>query len=194
MSRADPRTDYETASPNRPNYLKDRVRPTARCLPTARQTGVDNRSPANCDCHQLAKRVLRWPLWGVALSGVSSALLWEHRGEILKEHTTLLLFGLLALPLIGGILTPQRPAYTVVVFAVGSFPPLNDIPPVPIGIWPLQWISTALTNDSHSTAWTTVVAHLPFVLAVTALCLAAMSIAFMPLIYVGWRLRCWQRG
>ena len=102
-----------------------------------RQTGVPLRYLANRNCRKLVEQAFHWRLWGVLFTGASSSLLFEHGGGIFQTHGTLLLRCLVVLPVMGGVLTPEKPAYTVVVFAVGSVPPLNDIPPIPIGLWPL---------------------------------------------------------
>lgn len=70
---------------------------------------------------RIVRRLRRWPLWGVLLTAIGGALLWE-RGEDLFHGFPLLipLVAWVALPVIGGFVTPEKPAYTVAVFAVGS--------------------------------------------------------------------------
>jgi hypothetical protein len=77
----------------------------------------------------------------------------------------------------------------VVIFAVGSFPPLNDVPLVPIGLYPFIWMRDTLSSDVQRTNWATVLTELPAVLLITVLALAVMSIAFAPLVCLGWFIR-----
>ncbi len=127
---------------------------------------------------------VKWPLWGVLLTAVASSLLWERGGDIFKEHHIWLPLFLLALPIAGGILIPEKPAYTVVIFALGSFPPLSDMPAIPIGLVPFLWIQHA-RGDLHE------LPHILLVtLLVTAVELTVMSIVFAPLVYLGWFIRC----
>ena len=141
-------------------------------------------------------RALRWPLWGVLVSGTASSLLWEHGADLFSGHPAWLLLFLIGLPIIGGILTPDRPTYTIVIFAIGSFPPLSDIPPYPIGLWLLNCIRGVLSRDPYTTAWESLFIQLPIGLGLCTLALAMMSLAFAPLVYLGWcvRRKCgWYR-
>ena len=133
--------------------------------------------------HSVETRVLRWPLWGVLLTGLFSALLWEHGGNILSEHLGLLLTCLIALPLIGGVLTPEKPLYTIIVFAAGSFPPLPDANPTPIGLWPFMW---ALSDPKPADAIV-----FPCVILAAVVTAAVMSAGFAPLVYLGCSIRRW---
>jgi hypothetical protein len=84
------------------------------------------------------------------------------------------------------MLTPEKPAYTALVFAMGSVPPFIYVdPPIPIGILIFGLIYGAIKSDPHSVAWL----GLADVLAMTAICLTAMSIAFLPLVYAGWQIK-----
>jgi hypothetical protein len=125
---------------------------------------------------------------GVLLSGIANALLWEHP-EIFKGHGAPLLFCLIALPVIGGILTPEKPAYTGLIFVVGSVPPWFDIPSIPIGVWPLAFIYGILTQPLHRTNWEEVPAELPLLLGLFAFGLAQMAIFLGPLVFLGWLVR-----
>src|SRR5260370_40512832 len=94
-----------------------------------------------------SKHAADWQLCGVLISGTVSTLLWEH-GFSLFSLTPVLL-GLTALPVIGGCLTPEKPPYTIIVFAVGSILPfINDMPAVPMGYWPVGWIRVVLRGNS----------------------------------------------
>ena len=126
---------------------------------------------------------LKWPLWGVLLTGSASALLWEHPDRF-RGHRFEFLFLLSILPIFGGVLTPDKPEYTCVVFAVGSIPPVGtDIPPFPIGLWLLAWLRAGLGGDVHAFV------H-PFLPTAFAIALAMMSTAFAPMVYLGWFVRC----
>jgi hypothetical protein len=120
-------------------------------------------------------------LWGVLLAGLSSGMLWEHGGDVFGEHLSLLLVCLIALPVIGGFLTPERPEYTVIVFAVGSFPPLPDMGPLPIGLWPFLWVFAEFDPLTP--------ALFPLVVLVTVFAAAVMCAPFLPLVYLGWAIR-----
>ena len=131
-------------------------------------------------------RLLKWPLWGVLITGATAPLLVEHGSELFQGHSLLLVLLLLSLPFIGGILTPEKPEFTIVIFAVGTVPPLDDIPPIPIGLWPFLWIRDVLSGRVHITTW-----YAPFLmLAGVALSIAMMSFFVAPLVGLGW----WVRG
>jgi hypothetical protein len=105
---------------------------------------------------------------GRLLSGITNALLFAHAGDLFAAPSWVFLSFLIALPIIAGALTPQKPAYIVVVFLVGSVPALNDMTPVPIGLWPFLF---------------------PMFLAIYA---AALLFTFIPsfvLVHLGWCLR-----
>lgn len=133
------------------------------------------------------RRAAHWDLWGVLLCGIASALLWEHGFGRFRAH--FLLPGLVALPVIGGCLTPEKPWYTVIVFAIGSVPIFgSDFRPVPIGYWPIGWIRGILAAPSGERC--EILAALPVALLLfTAVALTAMSILYAPLVYLGWRIR-----
>jgi hypothetical protein len=125
----------------------------------------------------------------VLLTGLVSSLLWEHGGEVFRGHINTLLLCLFVLPLIGGLLTPEKPAYTAIVFAVGSYPPLDDIGPMPIGLWPFWSIYTVLSGGYHPATWHTAMVELSLMIAIPAVVAAAMSLAYVPLVYIGWTIR-----
>jgi len=102
----------------------------------------------------------------------------------------MLLICLIALPIIGGILTPERPAYTVVVFAFGSYPPLNDVPPIPAGLAPFVWAYDVLIRDVYPNKWQILLTGLPVVFVAACAVAAVMSILYAPLVYSGWAIRC----
>ena len=133
--------------------------------------------------------MLHWSLWGVLLSGTISSLLFEHGSEIFREHLTTLIVCLMVLPVIGGMLTPERPAYTVLVFAIGSVPPLNDIPPIPIGLWPFFPFLLA-REEFRPIDWHEVITALPSLVAIPAVAVTLMSVVYLPLVYLGWSIRC----
>ena len=84
---------------------------------------------------------------------------------------------------VGFLSSASRPA---LVFAVGCVPPLNDMPPVPIGLWPFLWIFRILSHGPRLAAWATASAQLPFELAFPAWGIAMMFIAYPPPVYLGW--------
>ena len=159
---------------------------TARRFPQTCQTPVGFLSSASRPSHHSINLLLGWPLWGVLLNSTASALLFEHGGEMFIGHSTTLLLWLIGLPIIAGFLTPEKPPYTALVFAVGCVPPLNDMPPVPIGLWPFLWIFRILSHGPRLAAWATASAQLPFELAFPAWGIAMMFIAYPPPVYLGW--------
>jgi len=89
---------------------------------------------------------------------------------------------LLALPVIGGALTPREPVNTVLVFLGGSVPALDDMTPVPIGLWPFLYIWGVVHDPSVPFLF-------PMFLAIYA---AALLFTFIPsfvLVHLGWCLR-----
>jgi hypothetical protein len=85
---------------------------------------------------RLADRDSAWPGDGVLATGAFSSLLWVHGPILFRGHLTPLLLCILALPIIGGMLTPEESAYSALIFGLGSYPPLNDVPPTPIALVP----------------------------------------------------------
>jgi hypothetical protein len=125
----------------------------------------------------------------VFLTGLSSGLLWEHGGEVFRGHLIALLFCLISLPVIGGILTPARPAFTAMVFAVGSFPPVTDITPIPIGLWPFVFVWKTFSPQTGFNVH--MLTEFPFAVAITALAATVMLCAFMPLVCLGQAVARW---
>jgi hypothetical protein len=134
----------------------------------------------------LLRRILAWPLWGVLLCGVTNALLYERGGELFQGQMLAFLLCLVVLPIIGGFLTPEKPLFAALIFAFGSVPPLNDMAPMSIGLWPFYWSWTTLHGKIH-VSWVTWLAQIPAVLVVTAAVLLAMSIPYAVLVCIGWR-------
>ena len=83
----------------------------------------------------------------------------------------------------GGMLVPKKPVYIAVMFAVGSYPPVSDLGPVPVGVWPLALMWEVLRGDIYGTSW-----HTLFV-ALTSVALGAMFIAYVPVVFLGSILR-----
>jgi hypothetical protein len=131
----------------------------------------------------------RWPLWGVLLSGALSSLLWVRGPELFKGHPLFLLACVVALPIVGGMSTPEHPFFTVTIFAVGSYPPLNDVPPIPVGLLPFAWAYSVVTSDMYASKWHVLLSGSVGVLAVTGIAMAVMAVLHGPLVYVGWKLR-----
>jgi hypothetical protein len=137
----------------------------------------------------IIKMLLGWPLWGVLIAGALSSFLWVSGAQLFNGHLTPVLGCIIAVPIIGGILTPERPAYTVVVFAVGSVPPLNDMPPIPIGLWPFFWAFDVLTSDLYPGKWQVLLPGVPGAFAVACSVAAVMCLPYAPLIFLGWAIR-----
>ena len=140
-------------------------------------------------CKRLIELATAWPLSGVLATGAFSSLLWVRDPNLFRGHLTPLLLCIIALPIVGGILTPEKPAYSVVVFAVGSYPPLNDVPPIPIALMPFLRTYENLTNGLHQSIWHVVFHDLPLMVAITSLVVVVMSVLFAPLVYLGWAIR-----
>jgi hypothetical protein len=85
---------------------------------------------------------------------------------------------LFLLPVLAGILTPENPLFTAVVLALGSIPPLNDMPPISIGIWPIEWF--AKFHDRRFLEF-------PIVLILTTGTVMVMTIPYAALVAIGWR-------
>ena len=145
-------------------------------------------------CKRLIELATAWPLSGVLATGAFSSLLWV-RADLFRGHLTLFLLCIIALPIIGGILTPEKPAYSVVVFAVGSYPPLNDVPPIPIALVPFLRTYENLTSGLHQSIWQILFHELPLMVAIASLVAVVMSVLYAPLVYLGWVMRrSWERG
>ena len=64
-------------------------------------------------------------------------------------------------------------------------PPLNDSPTIPIGLWPFSPL--LLTREEFRLLkWHEVITALPYLVAIPGL----MSVVYLPLVYLGWRIRC----
>ena len=144
--------------------------------------------------------VYRWPLWGVLLTGAVSSLLCVRASELLTGRLALLVTLLIALPIIGGALSPEKPAYTVAVFGISSFSLptglLTDIPPIPIGLWPLVWVSHVLHNTHSVRLAERILADLAGALMIFTIAVCLNSLGFAPSVYLGWaiRLKCFLRS
>jgi hypothetical protein len=133
---------------------------------------------------------LAWPLWGVLAAGILSSLLWVRGPDLFGGHRWELLSCLIAAPVAGGMLTPEKPKYTVIVFAVGSYPPLNDIGPIPPSIWPFVSIYQVLIKGEHA-GILDLITSFPFAFALAALLTALSGLLLAPLVYLGWAIRRW---
>ncbi len=132
------------------------------------------------------KRILAWPLRGVLLCGMANALLCERGGDLFPRSLFPILVCVFALPVIAGFLTPERPLFTVFVFAFSSgIPFVNDMPPIVIGLWPFYWIWTTLHGRTDP-LW---LIELPVVVVFTAGAIILMSVPYMSLVGAGWAAR-----
>jgi hypothetical protein len=140
------------------------------------------------DVPRLLHRILAWPLWGVLLCGLVNVLLYERGGQIFNRQAFPFLCCLIMLPVIGGFLTRKKPLFTAVAFAIGSVPPLNDMLPMSICLWPFYWAW------AHHGPWVGWFVVFPFVLVLTAVTLIAMTIPYAALVCIGWCTRCTLEG
>ena len=122
------------------------------------------------------------------LCGLANVLLYERGGQIFNGRAVPCLCCFIMLPVIGGFLTRKKPLFTAVALALGSVPPLNDILPMSICLWPFYW---AWTNHGPWVAW---FVEFPFVLVLTAGALIAMTIPYAALVSIGWRTRSILEG
>jgi hypothetical protein len=123
-------------------------------------------------------RILKWPLWGVLVCGVVNSLLWERGAELFRGHPSPLLFwfSLIILPIIGGFVTTEKPLFTAFVFAFGCIPPVNDMPPMSIGLWPFYWTWAVLFGKLQPTDWYDWLKSFLFTFGFTGVSLAVMSL------------------
>ena len=140
-------------------------------------------------CKRLIELATVWPLTGVLATGVFSSLLWVRGPDLFRGHLTLLVLCIVALPIIGGLLTPEKPAYSVIVFAVGSYPPLNDVPPIPIAVVPFLRTYENLSSGLHPNIEQVLFHDLPLMVAIASLVAVAMSVLYAPLVFLGWAMR-----
>ena len=137
-------------------------------------------------------RVLRtcfnWPCWGVLVTGTLSSLAWVRGPYVFRGHLWPTLAGIIVLPVVGGFLTPEKPAYTVIVFASTSCVPLNDIPPIPVAWWPLLYLCLILARALHPSDWRQLSADLGGLAEGMVAC-CAMAVLYAPLVYLGWAIR-----
>jgi hypothetical protein len=133
---------------------------------------------------------LAWRLWGVLAAGVLSSLLWVRGPDLFRGHPWAFLSCLIAAPIAGGILTPEKPKYTVIVFAVGSYPALNDMGPTPPSIWLFSWIYHVLIKGEHAGVLD-VITSFWWVFGLAALLTASSGVLMAPLVYLGWAVRRW---
>jgi hypothetical protein len=126
-------------------------------------------------------RIRTWPLSGVLLCGVANVLLFERGGNFFQGHGYIFLTCLIALPIVGGLVTSEKPFFTAAVLALGSVPPLNDMPPMSIVMWPFY----ELENGGFFT-W---LVHLPYGLAFTAVAGGMMFFAYVLPVLFGWSLK-----
>ena len=136
----------------------------------------------------LAKQASRWRLWGVLLCGIGNGLLFERGSHLFEGHQRLFFVWLISIPILAGVFTPEKPAFTTAVLALSSYPPLNDMGPVPIVLWPFYAAAMAhqTTGLNHFFEVTIV-----FVMAAAIAMVAALLMCFPYgcLVYVGWTAR-----
>ena len=109
--------------------------------------------PGVISVRRLIKLAMSWPIRGVLITGGLSCLVWVRGAYLFGGHIAPILLFIIALPIIGGMLTPEKPGYTVVVFAIGSYLPLNDVPPIPIGLLPFFRTYDVLSSGFYQSAW-----------------------------------------
>jgi hypothetical protein len=69
-----------------------------------------------------------------------------------------------------------------------SFPPLNDVPPVPIALVPVARTYENLAYGLHRSIWR-VLFYLPLMLMFMIMVAVIMSVLFSPLVYAGWEMQ-----
>jgi hypothetical protein len=112
-----------------------------------------------------------------------------HGPVLFRGHLTPLLLCLIALPIIGGILTPEKPTYSTLIFGLGSYPPLNDVPPIPVALVPFLRTYENLSYGLYKSIWQVLFFDLPLMVAITSLVAVIMSLFFAPLVFLGWQMR-----
>lgn len=138
---------------------------------------------------RLVDRDSAWPGNGVLATGAFSSLLWVHGPVLFRGHLTPLLLCLIALPIIGGILTPEKPVSSTLIFGLGSYPPLNDVPPIPIALVPFLRTYENLRYGLYTSIWQVLVFDLLFMVAIASVVAVVMSLFFAPLVFLGWQIR-----
>ena len=133
-------------------------------------------------------QVSRRRLVGVLACGIANGLLYERGSDLFVGHPRLFYLCLFSIPVLAGLLTPQTPAFTTAVLALTSYPPLNDMAPIPMILWPFY--AAAMTH------YTTGLNHLfevtiAFGMAAAIAMVAALLMCFPYgcLVYVGWTAR-----
>jgi hypothetical protein len=134
------------------------------------------------------KLILTWPPLGVLLCGLANALLYERGGQLFNGHLFPLLFCLIGLPILGGGLTHEKPHFTIAILTFGSILPLNDTPPISIGLAPFYWTWAALREGTQPT-WATLMVVFPISLAFAIVAVAVMFVPYSILVLLGWAAR-----
>jgi hypothetical protein len=77
----------------------------------------------------------------------------------------------------------------MIVFACGSYSPLNDVPPIPVGLFPFPWAYGIVNSDVYASKAHVLLSDSVGVLGVTGIAVAIMAVLHGPLVIFGWRLR-----
>ena len=118
---------------------------------------------------------------------MANALVWERGDDLFRGSLSLILLCIFALPLVAGFLTPERPLFTVFVFAFsGGLPLVTDMPAIVIGLWPFYSILVPTYNPTHVSPWMVWLCELPFVLVFTAGAIILMSALYIFPVGIGW--------
>jgi len=99
-----------------------------------------------------------------------------------------LLCCLIGLPIIAGGFTREGPFVTSAILAFGSVLPLNDVPPIPSGLWAFYWTWAALREGKQS-VWAVLIIQFPIALAFAAVAFAVMFMPTAALVLLGWYAR-----
>jgi hypothetical protein len=135
----------------------------------------------------------RWPLWGVLVTALLASLLVVRARELFGDHVVPFLLLWLTLPILGGVLTPEKPAYSVLVFGSTAFSPtlllIYDLPTIPIAMWPFISALDTLRTVHGVSGVLSVLSNMPCIALFLAGLLAVNSLGFLPLVYLGWAAR-----
>ena len=130
----------------------------------------------------------RWRLGGVLACGMANGLLYERGSDLFDGHQRLLYLCLFSIPVLAGLLTPETPAFTTAVLALTSYPPLNDMEPIPTILWPFYAAAMAHQSTGLGHFFELMIVFV----AAAGIAMIASLLMYIPygcLVYVGWTAR-----
>jgi hypothetical protein len=94
----------------------------------------------------------------------------------------------MALAVLGGVLTPEKPKFTALVFALGSVPQfgVSDMSPLSVILWPVRMLWVGLHKGS---GWTSAAGDFFGALVAAAVMTGWMCLPYLPLVYAGYWIR-----